>query len=124
VSRWACLFSLAALVTTGDGLRHDHHLAFLPALLHRHHPRPADFWRTRPGHGRARVQRQQPPSGARRRVRRAGRDRQVTFTFNRVPGAVAYRAFRMGKHCRISDWGQPGFLVTDASPCQNANYQI
>jgi 3D (Asp-Asp-Asp) domain-containing protein len=50
---------------------------------------------------------------------------KVTFTFNRVPGAVAYRAFRNGQALQwISDWGQPSFLVTDASPCQNANYQI
>jgi hypothetical protein len=44
------------------------------------------------------------------------------FTFSRVPGAVAYRAFRNGQALQwISDWGQASFLVTDASPCQNAN---
>ncbi|QUQ71368.1 3D domain-containing protein [Kutzneria sp. CA-103260] len=49
----------------------------------------------------------------------------VTFTFNRVPGAVAYRAFRNGQALQwISDWGQPTLTVTDASPCQNANYQL
>lgn len=54
-----------------------------------------------------------------------GSDGKVTFTFNRVPGAVAYRAFRNGQALQwISDWGQASFLVTDASPCQNANYQI
>jgi hypothetical protein len=47
------------------------------------------------------------------------------FTFSRVPGAVAYRAFRNGQALQwISDWGQASFLVTDASPCQNANYQV
>jgi 3D (Asp-Asp-Asp) domain-containing protein len=54
-----------------------------------------------------------------------GTDGKVTFTFNRVPGAVAYRAFRNGQALQwISDWGQASFLVTDASPCLNANYQI
>ncbi|MDT7726543.1 MAG: hypothetical protein QOI21_3119 [Actinomycetota bacterium] len=54
-----------------------------------------------------------------------GADGKVTFTFSRVPGAVAYRAFRNGQALQwISDWGQAGFLVTDATPCQNANYQI
>ncbi len=49
----------------------------------------------------------------------------VTFTFNRVPGAVAYRAFKNGQALQwIDDWGQPSFLVTDSSPCQNANYQV
>jgi 3D (Asp-Asp-Asp) domain-containing protein len=49
----------------------------------------------------------------------------VTFTFNRVAGAVAYRAFRNGQALQwISDWGQPSFLVTDSAPCQNANYQV
>jgi 3D (Asp-Asp-Asp) domain-containing protein len=54
-----------------------------------------------------------------------GADGKVTFTFGRVPGAVAYRAFRNGQALQwISDWGQPSFLVTDATPCQNAHYQI
>jgi 3D (Asp-Asp-Asp) domain-containing protein len=54
-----------------------------------------------------------------------GSDGKVTFTFSRVPGAVAYRAFRNGQALQwISDWGQASFLVTDATPCQNANYQI
>ena len=54
-----------------------------------------------------------------------GSDGKVTFTFARVSGAVAYRAFRNGQALQwISDWGQASFLVTDASPCQNANYQI
>jgi len=49
----------------------------------------------------------------------------VTFIFNRLAGAVAYRAFRNGQALQwISDWGQPTLTVTDASPCQNANYQI
>ncbi len=52
-------------------------------------------------------------------------DGTVTFTFNRVPGAVAYRAFRNGQALQwIDDWGQSSFLVTDSAPCQNANYQV
>ncbi|GAB3138552.1 3D domain-containing protein [Amycolatopsis stemonae] len=54
-----------------------------------------------------------------------GSDGKVTFTFARVPGAKAYRAFRNGQALQwISDWGQPTLTVTDASPCQNANYQL
>ncbi|MFI5605593.1 3D domain-containing protein [Amycolatopsis sp. NPDC051903] len=54
-----------------------------------------------------------------------GGDGKVTFTFARVPGAKAYRAFRNGQALQwISDWGQPTLQVTDASPCQNANYQL
>jgi len=49
----------------------------------------------------------------------------VTFTFGRVPGAQAYRAFRNGQALQwIDDWGQPTLQVTDGSPCQNANYQL
>ncbi|WP_326567728.1 3D domain-containing protein [Amycolatopsis rhabdoformis] len=56
---------------------------------------------------------------------RLGTDGKVTFTFSRVPGAKAYRAFRNGQALQwISDWGQPTLQVTDASPCQNANYQL
>jgi 3D (Asp-Asp-Asp) domain-containing protein len=52
-------------------------------------------------------------------------DGTVTFTFARVSGAVAYRAFRNGQALQwIDDWGQPSFLVTDRTPCQNANYQL
>jgi 3D (Asp-Asp-Asp) domain-containing protein len=54
-----------------------------------------------------------------------GTDGKVTFTFARVAGAKAYRAFRNGQALQwISDWGQPTLTVTDASPCQNANYQL
>ncbi|WP_370946168.1 3D domain-containing protein [Amycolatopsis sp. cg5] len=54
-----------------------------------------------------------------------GADGKVTFTFNRVPGAVAYRAFRNGQALQwVSDWGQPSFLVTDVSPCNGAHYQV
>lgn len=49
----------------------------------------------------------------------------VVFTFSRVSGAVAYRAFRNGQALQwISDWGQPTLTVTDSNPCANANYQI
>jgi 3D (Asp-Asp-Asp) domain-containing protein len=54
-----------------------------------------------------------------------GVDGKVTFTFAKVPGAVAYRAFRNGQALQwISDWGQASFLVTDPKPCQNAHYQL
>ncbi|MGW3966459.1 3D domain-containing protein [Amycolatopsis sp. NPDC005003] len=54
-----------------------------------------------------------------------GSDGKVTFTFARVAGAKAYRAFRNGQALQwISDWGQPTLTVTDASPCENANYQL
>lgn len=49
----------------------------------------------------------------------------VTFTFSRVSGAQAYRAFRNGQALQwIDDWGQPTLQVTDNAPCQNANYQL
>jgi len=49
----------------------------------------------------------------------------VTFTFSRVAGAQAYRAFRNGQALQwIDDWGQPTLRVTDNAPCQNANYQL
>jgi 3D (Asp-Asp-Asp) domain-containing protein len=49
----------------------------------------------------------------------------VTFTFGRVAGAQAYRAFRNGQALQwIDDWGQPTLQVTDNSPCQNASYQL
>ena len=49
----------------------------------------------------------------------------VTFTFSRVAGAQAYRAFRNGQALQwIDDWGQPTLQVTDGAPCQNANYQL
>lgn len=54
-----------------------------------------------------------------------GANGSVTFTFNRVPGAVAYRAFKNGQALQwIDDWGQPTLTVTDTAPCQNANYQV
>ena len=49
----------------------------------------------------------------------------MTFTFDRVAGAKAYRAFRNGQALQwISDWGQPTVQVTDASPCYGAHYQV
>lgn len=54
-----------------------------------------------------------------------GADGKVTFTFDRVPGAKAYRAFKNGQALQwISDWGQPTLQVTDASPCAGAHYQV
>ncbi|TCN40201.1 hypothetical protein EV644_106129 [Kribbella orskensis] len=56
---------------------------------------------------------------------RLGSDSRVTFTFNRVAGAKAYRAFRNGQALQwISDWGQPTLQVTDANPCAGAHYQV
>src|SRR4051794_15627282 len=53
-----------------------------------------------------------------------GADGKVTFTFARVSGAKAYRAFRNGQAPQwISDWGQPTLTVTHPSPCPDANYQ-
>jgi 3D (Asp-Asp-Asp) domain-containing protein len=54
-----------------------------------------------------------------------GTDGKVTFTFNRVTGAKAYRAFKNGQALQwISDWGQPTLQVTDSSPCNGAHYQV
>jgi 3D (Asp-Asp-Asp) domain-containing protein len=54
-----------------------------------------------------------------------GADGKVTFTFSRVAGAKAYRAFKNGQALQwISDWGQPTLTVTDANPCTGAHYQL
>lgn len=54
-----------------------------------------------------------------------GVDGRITFTFARVPGAQAYRAFRNGQALQwLDDWGQPTLRVTDATPCQGAHYQL
>jgi 3D (Asp-Asp-Asp) domain-containing protein len=54
-----------------------------------------------------------------------GADGKVTFTFNRVTGAKAYRAFKNGQALQwISDWGQTTLQVTDSSPCAGAHYQV
>ena len=50
---------------------------------------------------------------------------QVTITFNRVPGAQAYRVWRNGQAVAwITDWGQPALTATDTAPCQNAFYSV
>jgi 3D (Asp-Asp-Asp) domain-containing protein len=50
---------------------------------------------------------------------------QVTITFNRVPGAQAYRVWRNGQSVAwITDWGQPALTATDTAPCQNAFYTV
>lgn len=50
---------------------------------------------------------------------------QVTITFNRVPGAQAYRVWRNGQSVAwITDWGQPALTAVDSAPCQNAFYSI
>ncbi len=50
---------------------------------------------------------------------------QVTITFNRVPGAQAYRVWRNGQSVAwITDWGQAALTATDTAPCQNAFYSV
>lgn len=50
---------------------------------------------------------------------------QVTITFDRVPGAQAYRVWRNGQSvAEITDWGQSALTVVDGSPCQNAYYTV
>jgi 3D (Asp-Asp-Asp) domain-containing protein len=49
----------------------------------------------------------------------------VTITFDRVPGAVAYRVWRNAQSVvRIDDWGQAALTVTDRSPCRQASYTV
>ncbi|MBS2537024.1 3D domain-containing protein [Catenulispora sp. NF23] len=50
---------------------------------------------------------------------------QVTITFNRVPGAQAYRVWRNGQSVAwVTDWGQPALTAVDTAPCQNAYYSF
>ena len=50
---------------------------------------------------------------------------KVTITFNRVPGATAYRVWRNAQSVAwVSDWGQPALTAVDATPCRHANYTI
>ena len=50
---------------------------------------------------------------------------KVTITFNRVPGATAYRVWRNAQSVAwVSDWGQPALTAVDSSPCRHANYTI
>src|SRR6059058_537049 len=50
---------------------------------------------------------------------------KVTITFNRVPGATAYRVWRNAQSVAwVSDWGQPALTAADATPCRHANYTI
>lgn len=50
---------------------------------------------------------------------------QVTITFNRVPGAQAYRVWRNGQAVAwVTDWGQAALTATDTAPCQNAYYSV
>lgn len=50
---------------------------------------------------------------------------QVAISFNRVPGAQAYRVWRNGQAVAwVSDWGQPALTATDTAPCQNAYYSF
>ncbi|MGH6654762.1 MAG: carbohydrate binding domain-containing protein [Actinocrinis sp.] len=50
---------------------------------------------------------------------------QVTITFNRVPGAQAYRVWRNGQSVAwVTDWGQTTLTATDTAPCQNAYYTV
>ncbi len=50
---------------------------------------------------------------------------KVTITFNRVPGATAYRVWRNAQSVAwVSDWGQPALSAVDANPCRHGNYTI
>ncbi len=50
---------------------------------------------------------------------------QVTLTFDRVPGAQAYRVWRNGQSVAwVTDWGQTTLTATDSAPCQNAYYTV
>lgn len=50
---------------------------------------------------------------------------QVTVTFDRVPGATAYRFFRNAQALQwITDTGQATYTATDPAPCQNAFYTL
>jgi hypothetical protein len=96
----------------------------MPALLHRADSRPAHLRRSRQRHHGPGVRRQwlPAPTGINGGL---GADGKVTFTFNRVAGAKAYRAFKNGQALQwISDWGQPTLQVADASPCAGAHYQV
>lgn len=49
----------------------------------------------------------------------------VTLTFDRVPGAQAYRVWRNGQAVAwVSDFGQPTLTATDTAPCQHAFYSV
>jgi 3D (Asp-Asp-Asp) domain-containing protein len=49
----------------------------------------------------------------------------VTLSFDRVPGAVAYRVWRNAQSVlRIEDWGQSTLSITDASPCRQGYYTV
>lgn len=117
------LLSIAVLLTTPSTAA-----AALPGCAH-FYTGPIPDRPVSGGHGNGQVapaynvsDRLPPPSGV---TGGLGTDGRVTFTFNRVPGAAAYRAFRNGQALQwISDWGQPTLTVTDASPCQGAHYQV
>jgi len=50
---------------------------------------------------------------------------KVTISFNRVPGATAYRVWRNAQSVAwVSDWGQPALTATDPNPCRHGNYTI
>jgi 3D (Asp-Asp-Asp) domain-containing protein len=50
---------------------------------------------------------------------------KVTITFNRVPGATAYRVWRNAQSVAwVSDWGQPALTAVDTHPCRHGNYTI
>jgi 3D (Asp-Asp-Asp) domain-containing protein len=50
---------------------------------------------------------------------------QVTITFDRVPGAKAYRVWRNAQSVAwIDDWGQASLTATDNAPCHLAHYTV
>jgi 3D (Asp-Asp-Asp) domain-containing protein len=66
-----------------------------------------------------------PVAGSRRGHRRAQQRRQGDVRLQPRAGRGGLPHVRNGQALQwISDWGQASFLVTDASPCQNANYQV
>jgi 3D (Asp-Asp-Asp) domain-containing protein len=50
---------------------------------------------------------------------------KVSISFNRVPGATAYRVWRNAQSVAwVSDWGQPALTAADPNPCRHANYTV
>lgn len=50
---------------------------------------------------------------------------KVAISFDRVPGAAAYRVWRNSQSVAwIDDWGQAAMTATDTAPCRNASYTV
>jgi 3D (Asp-Asp-Asp) domain-containing protein len=49
----------------------------------------------------------------------------VTLSFDRVPGAKAYRVWRNAQSVAwIDDWGQASLTASDTTPCRLAHYTV